>query len=709
MRTVCLFLLAGVGLPLTLAAAESNPALSPAQQEGRRVFQQKCAVCHVPASALVRPYAPPLSKNSLQDEDQARTVIRQGRSDRMPGFQYTLRPAQIEDVVAYLTTLEEPPRAVAQPAPPPEPASGGSVLLAGSVRSVSGEPMEGVTVSAKMEGRPITISVFTDAQGEYYFPPLEEGSYSVWAQAAGYREARRQTKLKGSVQRREFSLESASDFFLQLSGDEMVAALPEDTPAHRRMKDVFLRNCTGCHEGDIPLQNRFDEQGWEAFIEAMSRIEAYGTFPAGRPPAATIAYFKKDLAAYLAEMRGPGPSPMRLTLPPHPAGEATLPVVYEYDLPEEEGGGYILNNGSHWSEGPSVAAGGGLGLHDAQVDWDGNIWFTYNQRGSRDRTVGKVDARTGAVTNCKYPAQNGLAALTHGITVAHDGVLWFNINTGASSDPNDVPGKLGRLDPRAGKIEVFSPAPGMASVQRHVEEDGLGYIWAATDRGALRFDPRTQQFREFQSLTLPGRSYGVAGDRQGNGWWTQIDNDIIGHSDIETGRSLQIKEPPAHSSLFLRPGDLSPEDLRAYGPLGTGAQTPRRPSADKSSDDVWIPDYAGNNLLRVNSRTLKTTYYPAPRLGLNPYMPGIDSHHNVWMNLQGSDEVAKFDPRTAEWTLYSWPSRGTGLRSFHLLDRGGQLKLAGAYFNGNRVAVMVMRSRRDIAALRSQVHALARR
>ena len=33
------------------------------------------------------------------------------------------------------------------------------------------------------------------------------------------------------------------------------------------MKDVFLRNCTGCHEANIALQNRFDERGWEVIID----------------------------------------------------------------------------------------------------------------------------------------------------------------------------------------------------------------------------------------------------------------------------------------------------------------------------------------------------------------------------------------------------------------------------------------------------------
>ena len=46
--------------------------------------------------------------------------------------------------------------------------------------------MGGVTVSAKAEGSTITTSVFTDETGNYYFPPLPNGKYRVWAQALTY-------------------------------------------------------------------------------------------------------------------------------------------------------------------------------------------------------------------------------------------------------------------------------------------------------------------------------------------------------------------------------------------------------------------------------------------------------------------------------------------------------------------------------------------
>ncbi len=579
-------------------------------------------------------------------------------------------------------------------------AASGSTLLSGTVKSgsASGEKMEGVTVSAKIIGQTITTSVLTNDHGNYYFPPMENGEYWVWAQAVAFEAPRDDVQLNGGAQRHDFVLKPKEDFFSQLAGDQLIAALPEDTPAHRRMKDIFTRNCVACHEANVTLQNRLDEQGWEAIIGAMSRIGASGGFSAANQATPALVHYQADLAAYLAEMRGPGPSPMHLVVPPRPSGDATLPVTYVYDIPLDNGGGYVPNNGSDWSLGPAMASGGGQTQHDAQVDWNGNMWFTGLNPASPDRTISKIDGNTGVVTNFKYTKPGStLASPTHGATIAHDGTIWFNlINLGA----------LGTIDPTTNILQVFTPpAP---SVGISIDEDRHGFIWAATGRGAVRLDRKTKEFAEFISLTPGLVSYGMAGDHDGNGWWTEfnstnwclgLQSQVIGHSDIETGKSLEIPIPP-NTDTFLQAGDLTPDDLTWYGPLGVAQGFPRRLGADKNGDDVWAPDYLGQRLVRINIHTLQTTFYPAPRPGLNPYMAVIDNSHNVWMNLQNGDELAKFDPRRKQWTLYSWPNRGTSSRGLHILDRGGVVQASITYFDSSAAARMVMRTKEDIETLK---------
>src|ERR1700682_3252859 len=80
-------------------------------------------------------------------------------------------------------------------------------LRTATVKSPTGEKMGGVTVSAKMEGQTITTSVFTDEEGNYYFPALDAGKYQVWAQADTFETARAAVEL-AATRHQEFSIKT---------------------------------------------------------------------------------------------------------------------------------------------------------------------------------------------------------------------------------------------------------------------------------------------------------------------------------------------------------------------------------------------------------------------------------------------------------------------------------------------------------------------
>ncbi|HWH79871.1 MAG TPA: carboxypeptidase-like regulatory domain-containing protein, partial [Candidatus Binatus sp.] len=102
-------------------------------------------------------------------------------------------------------------------------------LLTGSVTSATGEQMGGVTVSAKADKSTITTSVFTDEAGNYFFPPLPNGKYKVWAQALTYQLADGNLDLRQKTARKNFVMQpikNQEDWIRQLPGDELLAALP---------------------------------------------------------------------------------------------------------------------------------------------------------------------------------------------------------------------------------------------------------------------------------------------------------------------------------------------------------------------------------------------------------------------------------------------------------------------------------------------------
>ena len=585
----------------------------------------------------------------------------------------------------------------------------GEALLTGTITSSSGEKMGGVTVSAKPQGGTITTTVFTDASGNYYFPPLPAGKYRIWAQALSFETAKGETDLTAAA-RRDFALNPMKDFAQQLPGHIMLSGLPDETPDDLRMKRLVRNNCTGCHTASYILQHRFDEAGWHAVIELMKNANVYGTFVgAERKPTGILDFHQKELAAYLARARGPGASAMKIELEPRPSGEAARVVFKEYDVPLDPDVGlpanFVQNDGSDWSLGTPSTLIPGYGVHDAWLDLDGNLWFTCNIPNKRT-TIARIDGKTGEVKPVKVTAANGLAAPTHGMTRDENGIIWFNVNPGK--------GGLGRLDPKTEKIEVYLPPQGMSPTggATTVDFDGKGKIWASAPDGALRFDPDTEKFTEFKSVTYKtpngtGVTYGMAADRDGNGWWAEMTLDIIGKSDIASGKALEVKLAPVKEEM-----DRIPADVRKFydtynqpdfnGPL-PWAQGPRRMGADKKGDIVWIGNSWGANLARIDIKTLETTYVPLPGQQ-QPYHVAVDNNHNAWSNIWGADRVLRYDPKTSTWTAFDLPTRGAEPRYVSLLEReGAPMQVVVPYFRARKVAVMTLRSEADLQALKARV------
>jgi streptogramin lyase len=577
-------------------------------------------------------------------------------------------------------------------------------VMSGTIAAASGERLGGVSVSAKSQGQSITTTVFTDEAGNYYFPPLPAGKYRVWAQALGFATAKGELDLSAD-RRQDFMLSPMTEFVRQLPGDLVLASLPDSSAEDRLMKRLVENNCTGCHTPSYVLQHRFDEAGWMAIIDLMKRVNVSGVY--GGPdhkPQGLLEHHQKELAAYLARARGPGESGLKIKLRQRPAGEAARVVFKEYDVPlapelnvpDKD----PLTDGSDWSLG-TPSRRGSL-VHDATADLDGQLWFTSNVP-NRATTVGRIDTGTGAVRMFKVSGNGGLAANTHGITRDPNGIIWFDVNPGRRG--------LARLDPGTEKIDVYIPPTGMSPTGGAVtvDYDGLGKIWASAPDGALRFDPETEKFAEFKSVTFKTRNgngitYGAAGDRDGNGWWVEMIIDTINKGDIATGKSIELKLPRATVDKDL----ISEENRKFYESFAAPdfnapvpwSQGPRRMGTDKSADVLWIGNSWGNTLARINTRTMETSFVPLPGPGvMKPYHVAVDSKHNAWLNIWASDAILRYEPANNTWTTFDLPTRGSEARHISLLEREGRMQVIIPYSRTSKVAVMTFRSEEEIAAL----------
>jgi len=102
--------LLAIALPLRAQQSSAAPLMD-TQKEGRRIFQQRCAVCHTQPTVVSKRYGPALYKEIVEDnEDNIRDVILEGREGLMPGFKYGLTRAEIDSIVDYLKTVNRPTR-----------------------------------------------------------------------------------------------------------------------------------------------------------------------------------------------------------------------------------------------------------------------------------------------------------------------------------------------------------------------------------------------------------------------------------------------------------------------------------------------------------------------------------------------------------------------------------------------------------------------
>jgi mono/diheme cytochrome c family protein len=104
---VAMGLLAG---PFPLAA--QTPQLAGRELAGKKLFLQRCSICHLPPlnepdNPDPQPYGPKLNGfvRNTETEERARRAILTG-TPRMPGFQYGLTKEEVETILTYLKVFK---------------------------------------------------------------------------------------------------------------------------------------------------------------------------------------------------------------------------------------------------------------------------------------------------------------------------------------------------------------------------------------------------------------------------------------------------------------------------------------------------------------------------------------------------------------------------------------------------------------------------
>ncbi len=605
-------------------------------QRGEELYYYKCWMCHnaysveagTPATLLKDLYQRPvlMSGQPVNDETVAEKIRNGGPG--MPGYRYSLSDRDIADLLSYIREGEccfegeEPPanpryRGVSGPNAALEGRNnlgGGPV---GLVRNTDGEPLEGILVQLIAEQSAIRTTVYSDETGRYEFPKLPPGQYTLRiARPLEFRPYQSNSvRIDGDVRTMdEIVLERVTESELlpptmeiasQLSGAEWILNLPSTG----QEKAVFKGACGfGCHSYQQIFRNRFDEHSWRLLVRRMIRYRGSPLIhsadsgrgaDAGKRPGRSgfsVQVEEDVIAPWLARVRGPDSEDMPFQVLPGPRGAATRVIVTEYELPR------ML-----------------LAPHDVGGDSQGNIWYTPH----RSPYVGKLDPRTGIVTEYRVPKTPGVLPGTHSVWVDKNDIVWLSENWAHT---------LTKFDPRTEKFtqvrldfgrRLNTPAFGNFALAPD------GQVWVARGNAILKIHPETGEFLERYPLEKIGSTYGnmVSAD---NKFWA---------GGLTRGNWLAF--------LDIQKGTVVEMETRFRG---------SRPAKGYFDPDgnAWMGG-RGGVLIKVDIQARRIQEFVPPTPFVTFYEALTDHNGEVWAGEMQGGRFVRFNPATEKWIEYVLP------------------------------------------------------
>jgi streptogramin lyase len=486
--------------------------------------------------------------------------------------------------------------------------------LGGRVTSAEEGAMEGVLVSARKAGTPITVTVVSDREGRFDFPngALVPGRYDLSIRAIGFDlrspvaaevDAKKSTAI-------EVKLSRANDLSAQLTNTEWLMSMP-GTPEQKRP----LIECMSCHTYERVARSKYDS---DALVAVLKRMATYAnnSIPAKPQKRAVERKFEEEavrkLADYLATVnlsKGAWPYPLKTLA--RPSGRATRVLITEYDLPRRT-----------------------IAPHDVRTDADGMVWYS----NFSENTLGRLDPRTGEHKEFAYPAAKPEAptgALC--LEADADGNLWLSgmFQTGVV-----------KFDVKRETFKHFGLPKEMdndASQQSMVMPRGSrvdGKVWSneVSRQSILRLDLASGKYEQFDVFkSLPGNHapYGLAADAANNLFFMDFGGEAIGRIDAKTGQV----------SLY---------------PTPTKRSRPRRTMMD-ASGRVWFAEFAANKVAMFDPKEEVFREWDAPTPYTYPYDVFVDRNGELWSGSMSGDRVLRMDTKTGASVEYLLP-RPTNVR-----------------------------------------------
>jgi virginiamycin B lyase len=494
-------------------------------------------------------------------------------------------------------------------------------LLAGKVVSSTGEALAGIPIKARRDNSTITVSVYTDAKGEYSFPTwsdLAPGSYSVGIELPDFEHAAQPVAVAaGKEAKIDFTLKSKPLAYADATASEIIAGLPGTD----QQKTLFAQ-CSNCHTLQWALQIGRTKEDWVRVVKKMAgkagEQEQPGTY------AFSQKQFIEPVADYLASIRGPDSSadiPFKQRPRPTDAAATNL-VVTEYALPRGgERGLYILRGDPRFVWPHDVIMNGQyayytdhfsyiLGRVDLKTGEATEMPFPMPPGAGRD-TTGGGDGRPGNPGGGAHELQfdregNVIVGMMHG-TVKYDpktgqfmrwaaGDAMFGLDPDGNVWSLEKNGELSKIDTHGETLKrTIFPIPKNMGIY-DIDTDSKGrtdlYIWRDGKIGI--FDPRTVEYAEYKTPTP------MSGPRRG-----QIDaQDRLWAGEFFAGQ-LAMFDP---DKKIIKEYPLIPGTKPYTAPYAE----PYSASVDDKNQIVWTHDFSSSRLYRIDMNTGQSTEFMPP-------------------------------------------------------------------------------------------------
>ncbi len=501
----------------------------------------------------------------------------------------------------------------------------GAPGLTGIVSSDAEGPMEGVLVSAKRAPGTITITVVSDAQGRYSFPPgrLLPGKYSLAIRAIGYEAVDPEMSATMGTKNTEvdIKLKKTQDLASQLTDVEWLMSIP----GTYEQKEYLFMTCSHCHTLAPILQSTYDQAGWMATFKRMRGWDQVSSIsnPVPSPDKGGAPFGSEEFAQYLASINlsSHATHDFELKTLPRPHGEDTKVIITEYDLPREN-----------------------AEPHDAGPDGSGMIWYQDFAKG----IVGRLNPATGETKEWQDSTPTpGFPSGFQSLEWDAQGNMWLGRHDWSGIAKFDL------------KTEKFTDFPLPAGVKADfVSVSGDGKVWAkdTSSNYVYRVDPATGQTKRFDQFPSELMSkdykgphhhtYGITAGPEENVYEADIDGGYLFHLDGETGKVAMFQIPTKDAG-------------------------PRRMHLDQQGR-LWIGEYYGKTIGMFDTRTEKFQEWKIPVPWYGAYDVALDQDGYAWTGTMTSEIILRLNPKTGEFRQYLLPRLGVNVRRVEVDNSGGR-------------------------------------